>query len=684
MVKRNSGHFLRDLNDAQRAAVTTIDGPLLVLAGAGTGKTRVITCRVAHLLRQGVAPGSILGVTFTNKAAREMRERVAGILGKRPQGLTLSTFHSLGMRILRAEASLVDLRPNFSILDSSDQQSLMRDVLRGIRGSATTADARPVLNAVSLAKNRFALPGDLLEEAETDEEHLLARAYHRYAEKLRLLNCVDFDDLILLPVRALLEHESLREKYRRRFRYVMIDEYQDTNGSQYRFTRALVGRERNVCVVGDDDQSIYGFRGAEMDKILRFERDFPGARVVTLEHNYRSTTPVLDLANAVIELNAERRPKRLRSVTGAGDPVTWVRCPDGEAEVQCVVQRIEELRRRGGARLEDIAVLFRSSFQARPFEEKLRLRQLPYTLVGGQSYFDRKEIRDLLAYWNVVNNPGDDVSLLRVINFPRRGLGDTAIRRLDELARGRGVSVSRALELAAGGEAGLSARARAGAESLSGILRRGRETLRSRGGGAMCRFLVEELSYRQALGELYPDPEALQARWGAVEDLLRAVDEWQRRAGREGFGSFLGALTLDAQDDRGEEDVRGLALMTLHSAKGLEFPAVFLVGVEEEILPHRKSIEDGDRAIEEERRLFYVGITRARRLLTITTAERRTSRGSETECQPSRFLTELGDSAPIATEVFDPNQTASEEVVADMLARFRDRRTGSARANGDG
>jgi superfamily I DNA/RNA helicase len=673
--------LLRDLNAAQHEAVTTTEGPLLVLAGAGTGKTRVITYRIAYLLQRGVPPQSILAVTFTNKSAREMRERVAALLGKAgassAKGLTLSTFHALGARILRGEAGELGLRPSFGIHDGSDQLSLLRGILREIRGAAETADAAGVLAEISRAKNRFQLPEELLDRAQDDREHLVARAYLRYQEQLRSLNCVDFDDLILLPVLLFQSSPEVRDRYRRRFRYILVDEYQDTNGAQYRFTLALTNPERNLCVVGDDDQSIYGFRGAEMEKILGFERDFPGARVVKLEENYRSSGSILALANAVIAANCGRRPKELRSTLGQGVPVDWVRAASAEAEVDCVLRRIQELDLHERLAHEEIAILLRSVVQARPFEEKLRLRRIPYTLIGGQSYFDRKEIRDAIAYWSIANNPRDDLSLLRVINFPRRGFGAQTIEKLDGFARQRGLPLLEALEAAARGEAELPPRARAEGAALVAALRRAGEAFERGDCVQACRALLEEVGYAGALHEIYTDPLTLKARWGAVEELLASVERWQKENRGEPFAAFLGALALDAKDERGnEEKRRGVSLMTLHSAKGLEFPVVFLVGLEEDILPHRKAVAEGERAIEEERRLFYVGITRARRRLVLTGALSRVLWGRSSSRLPSRFLTEIEDRGLFRKEAYDPDAQASEESVKAMLDAFRRKREG--------
>ncbi len=663
--------FRRELNDEQFRAVSTIEGPLLVLAGAGTGKTRVITYRIANLLDSGVDPGDVLAVTFTNKAAREMRERVRSLLGKNPRRLTLCTFHALGVRILRSDAERFGLRANFSIYDTSDQQSLLRSILRDIRGALTSSDIHAVRTAISLAKNRFAEPGDLLDEAADDQELLVARAYSRYDEHLQALNAVDFDDLIRLPVRGIAASEELAARYRSRFRHVMVDEYQDTNGSQYRFIRALIGAERNICVVGDDDQSIYGFRGADMDKILKFERDFPGATVIKLEENYRSTASILDLANAVIAENGERHPKALRSRLGPGDPVEYLGCKDDEAEVSFVVNQIQELHQRESLPYEDMAVLMRSAFQARVFEEKLRLRNVPYTLVGGQSYFDRREIRDTLAYWSVAYNPADDVSLLRIINSPKRGIGPSTIRKLDELARQRGSSLFDALEAAALGEGAFSSPVRKTIEGLAGALRRGHDGLRSVDPAGACRALLDDICYRESLPEIYPDPLTCKSRWAAIDDLLQSLADWQADNPAEPFGSYMEALLLRTRDDDDDGERRGVSLMTLHSAKGLECLAVFLVGLEEDILPHRKSIEQGDRAIEEERRLLYVGITRARRRLFLTGAQLRTVHGAEKPRLPSRFLAEVEDRELYVQNTYNPDAMVSEEKAQMFLEQYR-------------
>jgi ATP-dependent DNA helicase Rep/DNA helicase-2/ATP-dependent DNA helicase PcrA len=671
MVRSSRQSAYRSLNAAQRQAVMTTRGPLLVLAGAGTGKTRVITYRIGQLLREGVDPENILAVTFTNKAAREMRERVGKLLGRRPKGLTISTFHSLGVRLLRANYKKAGLKANFTISDHADQIALLRGILRDIRGAITSGDIRAVQSKISLAKNRFHSPEDVLDHAEDDFDFLVARAYGRYEEGLRAVNCVDFDDLILLPVRMLQGCEETRRQHQKRFRYLMVDEYQDTNGSQYRFTQAVVGPERNICVVGDDDQSIYGFRGAEMDKILRFERDFPGATVVKLEDNYRSTKSILDLANAVISSNSQRHDKKLRATASRGLDVKWVQTDDEEEEVDYVLMRLQELHRNEQRAYEDIAILLRSVHQARAFEEKLRLRKVPYTLVGGQSYFDRKEIRDTLAYWTVAYNPRDDVSFLRILNYPRRGIGATAVASLDGLARSHACTLLEALRFAADGEGNLSRGGRVGARALYDSIQTARQRLERGDYARMCRGILDDVLYRESLKDLYPDTLTRDGRWAQIEGLIESVQDWQRRnPGRE-FGQYLEALTLDARGKEDDTKKRGVSLMTLHSAKGLEFPVVFLPGVEEEILPHRKSVEEGDRAIEEERRLFYVGITRAREQLTILSSGSRVLYGKTRERVPSRFLTELEDPSLLSQEIYDASTPATEDKVSFFIDQYR-------------
>ncbi len=673
---RGTGELLRGLNVAQREAVSTTEGPVLVLAGAGTGKTRVITYRIAYLLARGVRPESVLGLTFTNKAAAEMRERIGHLLGGGAKGIVLSTFHSLGMRILRTHAQRLGYRRNFSIHDTSDQVSLVRTIARDIRGDVPAKQPAAILAAISRLKNRLVFPDAAADEADDDFEALVATVYARYQEHLRVLNSVDFDDLILLPA-ALLEREpEVRDEYRHRFRYILVDEYQDTNGAQYELLQRLVNPARNLCVVGDDDQSIYGFRGADREKILRFERDFPGATVVKLEENYRSTERILRLANAVIAAGANRHDKELRSTLGRGERVRLVFAEDEAAEVDTVVREIDLLRSDPATRERPVAILVRSAQQARPFEQKLRLRQIPYVLIGGQSWFDRKEIRDVLAYWKATANPSDDLSLLRVINVPKRGFGTGTIEKLDAFARTERISISEALPRIGAGEGDFAPRVRASCTEVAELFSRARDRLERREFSDMASSLIAEADYAQAVTDLYPDPLVRDARWRSVREFVNSVGEWARRDPTAEFTEFLSALSLDEQLSRGKDEdaTRGgrVTLMTLHSAKGLEFPVVYLVGVEEDILPHRRSVADGDHAIEEERRIFYVGITRAREELVMTCASSRNLYGESKEREPSRFLTELANDAD---DLFSREEACPEDAspadVADVKDLYR-------------
>ncbi len=663
--------LLSRLNSAQREAVSTTEGPVLVLAGAGTGKTRVITYRIAHLLKRGTPPRSILALTFTNKAAKEMRERISKLLGQRPKGLVLSTFHSFGMRILKSHAAALGYRANFTIYDTSDQLALLRTVANEVRGTAACPDPKTILHAISRAKSQFLLPEDYMDQADDDWSFFVAVVYKKYQEQLQLLNATDFDDLILLPVRLLERNAEIRDRYRHQLRYIMVDEYQDTNSSQYRMLQALVSPEQNICVVGDDDQSIYGFRGADHQKILGFARDFRGARTVTLEENYRSTSSILELANAVIACNVERHAKRLQSKLGEGVPVRWVTVEDEATEVSFVVSEIDILRRDPSTSQQSIAILMRSSQQGRAFESELRLRSIPYRVVGGPSYFDRKEIRDILAYWKVASNPDDDVSLLRIINTPRRGFGKTTLKQLDEFSQERRISLRRSLPLIASGEGEFAPKIRTAASHLDALFAQAEKQLARREFPQMARQLLADACYDEVLNSLYTDPLVRQTRQNAIEELLVSLERWAETNAIDGdFGDFLAALTLEEQDASKDEALTQgqVVLMTLHSAKGLEFPFVFLVGVEEDVLPHKKSASEGDRAIEEERRLFYVGITRAQRQLVLTQAASRTLYGKHQARRPSRFLEEVQHLNLVTHETL----AAAEEVPIDELGGVKD------------
>ena len=655
---------LEDLNPPQREAVTTIDGPLLVLAGAGSGKTRVITYRVGHLLDRGVSPDEVLAVSFTNKAADEMSERVARLCGARARRVTLSTFHALGLSILKAEREALGLGSGFTIYDSADQLGLLRELLRRVSIEDRKFDVKAVQFRISLAKNGFLDPeayrARIAASGKDDEYDLIAaELYPHYEAQLASLHAFDFDDLITRTVRLLDEDAAVGARWAGRFGYVMVDEYQDTNRAQYRLMRHLATRG-NLCVVGDDDQSIYGWRGAEAGHILDFERQFPGAKVVRLEENYRSTPQILDAANGVISHNVKRHAKTLWTARPRGDKLRVIIAEDAEAEAKFVAEEIEILRATRGYALADCAVLYRSNVQARPLEEALRTQRLDYEVIGGQSFFERKEVKDAIAYVKLALHPRDEISLRRVINYPARGIGHTTLERLAEWAKHQGATLTDACRavahpalLAATPE--LDPRARAAVTAFADLMERGRAHLAAGSLEAGVRAFLQETTIFDDLQGSSSSALMAQRRLEHLEGFLVSLRRFEAREGArslQALADYLHRLTLKSQDDDADDAQRErVTLVTLHGAKGLEFPVVFLVGMEEELLPHRRTLYpqgpdvSGESAVAvdlgEERRLMYVGITRARELLYLTRARARTSRASQKPRSPSRFLDEI-------------------------------------------
>lgn len=630
-------HQIASLNPMQREAVLKTEGPVLVLAGAGSGKTRVITARVAYLIETGVPAGAVLAVTFTNKAAREMRARVAAMTGRRGQGRpVVSTFHSLCLAILRREIEHLGYRKDFTIYDTGEQTSLLRGILSDIRFSDKSFKVESLLERISRTKNMIASSGggagcddDLGEVSEV--------LFPKYHEALKALNALDFDDLLLLTIRIFKEHPEVLEKYRDRFHYLMVDEYQDTNRVQYEFVRLLAGERRNLCVVGDDDQSIYGWRGANLGNILDFERDFPGTAVVRLEQNYRSFGNILTAANGVIQNNRKRMEKALWTDRGSGPKVKIIRARDNEDEARWVADRISMIKYEKGLSFEDFAVIYRANLQSRPFEEALRRLRIPYSVVGGMSYFENREIKDLAAYLKVIANPKDDLSLLRAANAPKRGLGPTALGRLSDLARQRSISLLDAFIIAEEAE-GIEKRAAVSAGSLASLLACYRDRFgKGLGMADVFRSLSEEIGYRDYVSSLYKTPEVAMRKIENVEGFIASLARYEADDESPSLHGFLETLALDSNGREREEKHRGVTLISFHSAKGLEFPVVFIVAAEEDIIPHRKSVDD----IEEERRLFYVGITRAMQELYITHAAVRERYGKDRPSAPSRFLDEM-------------------------------------------
>ena len=633
-----------DLNPAQLEAVTTLSGPLLVLAGAGTGKTRVVTYRIARLIRRRVRPERILAVTFTNKAALEMQQRTGALIGRRRrQKPEISTFHSLCVRILRRHARQLGYPRAFVIYDRGDQESVARSVLREIKVPNAALRPGELINMIGGWKNSSIRPDLAAETAQTDREHFGAAAYGRYQRSLKAAGAVDFDDLLLCTEELFERYPAARSKEAGRFDHLLIDEYQDTNGSQYRIIKALADEHRNLCVVGDDDQSIYGWRGAEVRHIIRFTDDWPDAKVVRLERNYRSTRQILAWSNRLIAFNKHRHAKELRT-TRRGEQPKILQLKDEETEAKTVVERIRAGIDQQRRRPRDFAILFRTNEQPRVFEGELRKAKVPYVLLGSQSFYDRKEVRDLLAYLKLLVNPQDEVSLLRVINTPARGIGQTTVTRLleDAIARGRPL-----WELV--GEASrldyVPAAAQRGMGEFQALIRRHGRELKSSSLVDVVVALIRQIGYREELARLYPTADEQESRWAAVEEVVNGLGSYCRGAATPTLADFLQEITLIGnENDRQNEslsDRNAVALMTLHAAKGLEFPEVYLVGMEEGLLPHRRSVEaDGD-AVDEERRLCYVGVTRAQRQLTLTLALSRRKWGKPRPTVPSRFLYEI-------------------------------------------
>jgi DNA helicase-2/ATP-dependent DNA helicase PcrA len=653
---------LHELNPPQREAVLAVDGPVLVLAGAGSGKTRVITHRVAHLLDRGVPPDQILAVSFTNKAADEMCTRVEQLVGRaRARHVTLCTFHALGLQLLKAERAALGFPSGFTIYDASDQLGAVREILRSVSIEDRRFDSKAILFRISRAKNAFLTPEQYAEEISDHEyDEIAAEVYPKYQEALRRFHALDFDDLITETVRLLDENAEVRARWAARWRFVMVDEYQDTNRAQFHLMNHLVGAHKNICVVGDDDQSIYGWRGAESGHILEFERHFPGAKVVKLEENYRSTPAILDAANAVIAHNPKRHPKRLWTARAPGEPLCLVAADDAEAEAQFVAEEIELLAATRGYKLGDFAVLYRSNVQSRPLEEALRAQRLDYQVVGGQAFFDRKEVKDAIAYLKLALAPRDEISLRRVINYPARGIGATTLERLAAHARAHNLSLFDACRQAreaslfdaqwrddnASVEA-LSDRTRAAVLAFCDLVENGRAHLAS---GALrdgARAYLEAAGLPDELRAAAASPVQAQRRLEHLDGFLETLHRFEAREGRD-LAAFLHRLTLQTQDEDDGARTDRVTLVTLHGAKGLEFPVVFLVGLEEELLPHRRTLypngpdlQEATVDLGEERRLVYVGITRARERLYLSRARSRAGRGAAKPRAPSRFLDEI-------------------------------------------
>lgn len=630
-----------DLNPEQRAAVEHSHGPLLVLAGAGSGKTRVITERIAHLIqRRGVAPPSILAVTFTNKAANEMRKRVIKRVGAEAKKVTLSTFHSLGLTILRKHGHRLGYQRHFTIYSESDQQAMVRTLLREHPHKREKFDPGILLSRISTHKNRLTT-GDAPVPLFNDKYDMVFEdIFDRYQNGLRACQAVDFDDLILLPITLFRQNLEVLQHMQEHYKHILVDEYQDTNAGQYTILRLLASKCDSLCVVGDDDQSIYGWRGAEVGNILRFEKDYPNSTVVTLKRNYRSTQIILDAAYHVIVNNAKRQDKRLHTVHGRGRNIDAFIAKDEMDEARTIAWRIQSIRERTHAPWSSFAVLYRSNLQSRALETTLRTSQIPYDVMGGYDFFERKEVKDILAYLKVVQNPNDDLSLLRIINYPRRGIGDTTVIHLHERAQEQGVSMFTLLKKCRDDEE-LPRSARTGIASFIDMIHGIRDLPESTPLEDVVRSTIQSSQYREELERTIDDVTVARIKVEMVEELASAAKAYADDEDTPTLSGFIDTLSLD--DTPGERKKRrgdSVQLATLHSAKGLEFPYVFLCGMEEELFPHSRSLKEL-AGVDEERRLCYVGITRAQKHLTLSFANERVQFGKTKKRTPSRFLAEI-------------------------------------------
>lgn len=626
------------LNPQQAEAVINTEGPMLIMAGAGSGKTKVLTCRVANLLQKGVRPYRILAITFTNKAAAEMRERVNNMSGPAAKDVWLFTFHAFCARFLRME---IDKLPgyggNFAIYDTADSQNLIKQILKEMNLDDKRFQPSGILSRISNAKNALQDAAAFARQAGDFYEQKVADIYSRYEQKLQLNNALDFDDLLMLSIKLLQENKEVREKYQDRFDYLLVDEYQDTNHAQYLLTKFLAAKHRNICVVGDADQSIYGWRGADIQNILDFEKDYPDAKVIKLEQNYRSTQIILDAANAVIENNTGRKPKNLWTENKSGADIIYFQAVDERDEARFVIEQLQNLQHTENKKLGDMAILYRTNTQSRIFEEMLIKSGISYNMVGGLKFYERKEIKDIIAYLRVIFNPADSLSLLRIINVPKRGIGDASLAKIQAYAAANNVSLFEAVSNAAAID-GLSSRFVSKLDDLAGII----FELMNLASEAPVEDLIDRVlrdtGYLEEL-ENERTPQA-QSRIDNLHELISVAQEFAASEEENNLENFLAHVALVSDIDDTELGEDAITLMTLHSSKGLEFPVVFLVGMEEGLFPHARTLMD-ETEIEEERRLCYVGITRAKEKLFLSSTKMRTIYGNTVTYPPSRFLQEI-------------------------------------------
>jgi len=654
---------LAHLNPPQRLAATTLAGPLLVLAGAGTGKTRVITYRMAELIRSGIAPNRILSVTFTNKAAREMKERTSELLGKKTRAKPMvSTFHSFCVKVLRREIEALGYPKKFAIYDRGDQESAARRALREIKVSDKQMKPGDLINRISRWKMGGVSPTFASDNVENDSDFLAAVAYRKYQNFLRSSGAVDFDDLLLLTIDLFDQFPDVLSRVQGAFDHLQIDEYQDTNGVQFRLVQQLVEPHNNLCVVGDDDQSIYGWRGADVSHILNFHQHFEGTKVVRLEDNYRCTDRILEIANRLVRNNPGRHDKKLIPHKMSGPGVRYFKYQDETVEAESIVREIAYLIKELDAQPRDFAVLFRTNEQPRPLESEFRRQLVPYIVVGGQSFFDRRETRDLMAYLKVLANPSDEVSMRRIINTPARGIGTTTSQKLLERAVRDGQTFWTGMKNRPA-DLKLPTRAATSVDAFVNLIQRYRNAVQQdpEALGETIESLVDAIRYDDEIDRQYSEDDQRVARRASVRELIDSVYDYTRRADEPSLTEYLQESALTDQVDESDKDDQlagnSVKLMTLHASKGLEFPRVYLVGMEEGLLPHRRSIEGTSAQIAEERRLAYVGITRAQDYLTLSRAMARRKFGKTRPAQPSRFLREMFEAPPNINDTDDSSAT---------------------------
>ncbi|MCX7923691.1 MAG: DNA helicase PcrA [Clostridia bacterium] len=642
--------LLKGLNKEQKEAVLHVDGPLLILAGAGSGKTRVLTHRIAHLIKEeGVHPTSIMAITFTNKAAKEMKERIEKLVGDVSENIWVSTFHSSCVRILRRDIDKLGYDRSFVIFDTGDQQTVVKDCLKELNLNDKNFPPRSVLEMIGRAKDELTEPRTFTNMYASDfRMSKVAQIYELYQKKLRQNNALDFDDIIMLTIKLFLENPPVLSYYQHRFKYILVDEYQDTNTAQYSLISLLAQEHKNLCVVGDDDQSIYGWRGANIRNILDFEKEFKNAKVIKLEQNYRSTQTILDAANQVIRNNAGRKNKSLWTDNGEGDRIKRQECDNEHAEAMYVAGEIRKLTRQEDRQYKDCAILYRTNAQSRVLEEMFMREGLPYKIVGGLKFYDRKEIKDLIAYLRLIQNPSDNISLKRIINVPKRGIGSATVDKAEEEANRRGSSIFSVVSMAS--EVPELGRAAARLENFVTLISKFRVFKETMKVSELMEEVIEQSGITKELEA--EDTEEARGRIENVKELISVAMEFEEQSEEKGLEAFLAHVSLVSDIDNFEEETDSVIMMTLHSAKGLEFPVVFMVGMEEGVFPGYRSMTD-DNEVEEERRLCYVGITRAREKLYMTNAHCRTLFGNTSYNKVSRFIKEIPEElieAPVKKE----------------------------------